>query len=90
MSRKAKQQYVVTRGELSELAAAGTHGQVGHAIDRCRRIESVGGQPVVYYSAHHGFLILDLGDQEDEKLHRLLEPHALPFVARITNHAVDA
>jgi hypothetical protein len=89
MGKNAKQQYRVTVAELESLAPAMSPSEADHAFSRCRTIAKSGGRPVIYFSNHHGFLVLDLSDEEDRRLNLQIEPHTLPLSQRATNRSFD-
>jgi hypothetical protein len=89
MGKNAKQQYRVTVAELESLAPAMSPCEADHAFSRCRTIAKSGGRPVIYFSNHHGFLVLDLSDEEDRRLNLQIEPHTLPLSQRATNRSFD-
>ena len=85
MSRQAKQQYQMTLAELERVALSGTNGEIQHALQRYRTVRDAGGSPLIYYSTHYGFLVLDVNDHDDREINYLIEPHALPYGNRISN-----
>lgn len=89
MSKNARQQYRLTQDELASLSTARQTREAMHALMRCEAIQGVGGTPVIYYNMHHGFLVLDLLDEEDRQLNEAIEPHTLPFASRITNEIFE-
>lgn len=89
MSKTARQQYRLTQDELASLSTVRQTPEATHALMRCEVIQRIGGTPAIYYNIHHGFLVLDLLDEEDKQLNEAIEPHTLPFASRITNELFE-
>ncbi len=79
MSKRGAQIFGLTEPQLHRLVGHGTYPGAQAAWNRADEIRNKGGAPVIYYSEHNGFTVIDEKDASDFQRARSFARTSKPF-----------
>jgi hypothetical protein len=61
------QWHPISEQQLSKMVAQGTYAGAGAAVERVRKIRTLGHRPAIFFDKFNGYMVLDEDDREQRK-----------------------